>query len=98
MSKEGAQGTSACSICPFQKTIVGESKYGSPLVPIEMPGHIALERLKIIVSRKDGVRKIVPEFTSCVKERLEIAVNFCTRKLDRKGVRTCGKSCVVCPP
>ncbi len=44
-------------------------KYGSHLVPVEMPGHIAFERLKIILCRKERVRESVPKMYDLLFER-----------------------------
>ncbi len=47
-----------------------DSNTGVVLVPVEIPGHIAFERLKIIFCRKDRVRESVPKMTSRLKEIL----------------------------
>ncbi len=63
-----------------------------------MPGHIAFERLKIILCRKDRVRESVPEMASSLKERLRKVLKAWVGMLYREGMRMCSKSCVACPP
>ncbi len=57
---------------PENNSKVEESKMRESLFSVEMPGHIAFEKLKIILCRKDRVRECVPKMTCFLKERFGI--------------------------
>ena len=81
---------------PYKDHQVWDSPESNQKSMADMPRHTVFKSVQFEGSWKNRGRKVVPNFTSRIYERMSIAVKSGVRELDRERMRVCRKTSRTC--